>query len=323
MHTGWRSRWNLLIFPVSVLFLALAPLPGPARASDIRGSVEAGLMSLTGHVTNRTYYDGGKSVLRWPLDALAPYLKMGVSWHDIIEARVCLAAEPWGTAEGVMKDSDYLDEADFNRTSHQGLDIFSETALDAKTLVMSVDADAYPLRTRFVRAGVTAGYRYEEHDYRGYNTRQTGYGPWADQTKTIVGPGTLYTAEYDMYSAGVVLDASVPGSVRFRFEASALASVKGSDEDEHLRRNRVTFSSTSGHGYRTALAASFRIQDAWAVTSSFSYTKIATDGHQVQYWYGDDPATPGSNDTGFRLTGVRTDLDETCSSFSIGALRAF
>jgi len=300
------------------LFLLLQPC-SPVRAMEITGRFAVDAVMMTGQNTNRTTFEEGVSKLRWPINVKAPAVSAGVAVGDLLDMDFGIIAEPWGSSGRPMRDLDYLDESQFpGRTAHDGIDIYSETGLDSKALVMSVACRLFPLRTRYFSAGLTAGYRYEEYDYRGYGTSQTGYGSWQDQSSTISGPSTFYTVEYDIYSVGVALQTHIEDTMVLTFEISSFPLVYGSDEDEHLRRNRVSFTETTGSGYQTSFSGTFHVTQRWTIGSACRYARIATDGDQDQYWYGDDPATPGYDDTGYRLRGIDADLNQENFQLSIG-----
>lgn len=314
-----------LVWVQVIAVIALSAfVSGSAWSREISGRVDLDAVVMTGHNTTRTVFDGGASELEWPIDVMAPSLGAAVVWGDLGDLEIRVMAEPLGSDNRVMKDFDYLDEAQFQgRLPHDGVDIYSETPVDSKALVVSVGTRVYPLRTRHFSAGLSAGYRYEEYDYRGYNTHQTGYGSWQDQSNWVTGPSTFYSVQYDIYSAGVALKAHVEDTVILTFEALALPLVYSSDEDEHLRRNRVTFTSTTGSGYQTSLRGLFHLSRRWTIGSGCTYTRIETDGDQRQYWYGDDPATPGFDDTGYRLSGIDAQARQENVRFTLGASCVF
>ncbi len=304
--------------------MALLWPPLDARAHALSGTVRLDGALMTGRTTNTTTFDGGTSKLRWPIDVKTPGLGLNLELLDCMDLDLSIAAEPWGGGNSPMLDCDYLDEAEYpGRQPHAGVDIASTTELDSKALVMAVSSRIFPVRSGTLSAGISLGYRHEEYDYRGFNTSQTGYGPWASSTVVVDGPTTLYSVDYDIFSAGIALRAAVEGSIEITLEAAALPYVRAHDEDDHLRRNRVSRTSTTGNGYQTSMRGSFAVTEHWVLASECAFARIATDGHQTQYWYADDPATPGFNDTGYSLSGIDAELDLKTFRVAIGVARRF
>jgi hypothetical protein len=299
--------------------LAVASLSSSVHAFDYHGTVSLEAVDMTGKNSNLTTFDGGRSKLEWPIDAKTIGIRLGLSAHEIFEAEFNIAATPWLSNHRPMKDFDYLEET--GGQTHNGVDIYSENDLDSKVLVFALHSCIYPLRTRFISAGFTAGYQYDEFDYRAYNTRQIGYGPWQNQTGKLSGPTSIYTINYNIFSIGLALKSSIEDTLIITLEASALPLVYAKDEDEHLKRNRVSYSSTSGTGYQVSFSSLFKITGNWFISSRYSYTRIATDGHQNQYWYGDDPATT-NNDTGESIS-INAKIKQQCSDAGIGITRRF
>ncbi len=285
--------------------------------------MEVSCVSMTGLTTSRTSYDGGTSVLKWPVEGVMPSMRARLSFRETVDASIQVTATPWYSQDSRMRDFDYLDESEWNRQAHEGVDIYSETETEAKTVELSTHLRFLPVCTGFMRAGLTAGYSRREHDFRGFDTIQTGHGPWVDQARTLKGPSTLYSVKYEIYSAGVAVEWTCFESLAVALEWASLPVVHATDEDDHLRRNRAGRSSTRGSGYRTSVYALAPVGRRLAVTMSCTHERFDTDGRQTQYWYGDDPATPGFNDTGYGLGGIRTDLDSRCTTLSIGSRVAF
>lgn len=295
-----------------------------ASALEMNGTATLKACAMSGENSYRTTYDEGMSKLKWPIDLLAPGVTLSATDHDLFEVELGIMASPWSSDCGDMKDLDYIDETDYTgRPNHDGVDIFSRSALEAKALVFSLHSRVLPLRSRFFSAGLSAGYRYEEYDYRAYDTSQVGYGPWQDQTSSVSGPTSFYSVDYDILSLGIVMRTAFEDAMMVTFEASYLPLVYASDEDEHLKRNRVSYADTKGSGYQTSMTADIGISPSWFITSEFSFRRITTDGHQDQYWYGDDPATPRFNDTGSRLMGISTDITQERLVICAGLTRRF
>ena len=314
-----RTAFSLSILVLVSSALAVASLSSSVHAFEYQGAVSLEAIDITGRNSNLTTFNGGRSKLEWPIDARTIGIRLGLSDHDIFESEFNIAATPWVSNHNPMKDFDYLDET--GAQTHDGVDIYSENDLDSKILVFALHSRIFPLRTRFISAGFTAGYQFEEFDYRAYNTRQIGYGPWQTQTGKLTGPTSIYTVNYNIFSIGLALKSRIEDTLIITLEASALPLVYAKDEDEHLKRNRVSNTSTSGAGYQASFSSLFKITGNWFISSRYSFTRIATDGHQDQYWYGDDPATSG-NDTGSGIS-INAKIKQKGSNAGIGVTRGF
>ncbi len=291
-------------------------------ALDYSGTVSIEAVNVTGSNTWVSYFESGSSKLVWPIDLKTLGLGLSLKGSDLFEVRFNIATAPWYTDSGYMKDYDYLIESQFStKPEHDGVDLYSESELDSKALIMDLQARVFPLRTRFFSAGLTAGYRQEEYDYRAYNTRQTGYGPWQNQTAEVSGPTSFYSINYDIFSLGLALKSTLD-NITLAFEASALPWVGVNDEDEHLKRNRVLYSETTGSGYQTSFSGTYSFTNNWSFYSTYTYIRISTDGEHDQHWYGDDPIT-SYDDTGASLLNVDTDIRQESSRIAIGVTRQF
>ncbi len=315
-----RTAFSLSILVLVSSVLAVASLDSTVHAFDYHGTGSLEALDITGNNSILTTFDGGRSKLEWPIDARTIGIRLGLSAQDIFEAEFNIAASPWESNHNPMKDYDYLDETGA-QIQHDGVDIYSESDLDSKALVFALQSRIFPLRTRFISAGFTAGYQYEKFDYRAYNTRQIGYGPWQNQTSSLSGLTSTYTVNYNIFSLGLALQSRVEDTLIITLEASALPLVYAKDEDIHLERNRVSHTSASGGGYQASISSLFKITGNWFISSRYSFIRIATDGHEDQYWYGDDPGTTG-NDTGDSIS-IKAKIKQECSDAGIGLTRRF
>lgn len=308
-------------FPfLSILLLWAFP---PAHAFDVTGGATLKAFSMTGENSYTTTFASGQSKLKWPIDVKTAGITLTLSADDLLELELGLASDPWGKSSGHMKDYDYIDESRYpGRTAHSGVDIFSQSGLDSRALICSVRSRVLPLRYRYVSVGVSAGYEYQEFDYRAYDTRQVGFGPWIDQTSSASGPVSTYAAEYDIFSVGLVARSSIENVLILTLDASILPAVRVTDEDDHLRRSRLSTSSCSGSGYQTALSTLFKVSKRCFISTECALSRIHTYGDHEQYWYGDDPAS-SINDTGQRLTNISAEIDQKTFRASIGAVYRF
>jgi len=309
---------------VSIISCVLAVLVFHSRgfALEYSGSASLELINASGENTWISKFNSGRSKLIWPIELKTLGINLGMKGGDLFEAELSIATAPWSSDCGSMKDYDYLDESMFrSKQPHEGVDLYSISDLDSKALIMGIKAGVYPLRTRFLAAGITAGYRQEEYDYRTYNTSQTGYGPWQDQTADITGPTSFYSVNYDIFSLGLALRSTLDAMV-LTFEAAALPLVYVTDEDEHLKRNRVLESETTGSGYQTSFCGVLMLSRDWSAFARCSYIRIQTDGDHDQYWYGDDPVT-SYDDTGSGLQNIDTEINQKSFRMGIGVSRQF
>jgi len=311
------------VFAWFILALLLCPIHS-ADALEIKGAVGLGLFNMTGKNHNTTSFDGGKSSLKWPIDVKTAGASLLLSGDNIMEVEIGLIAEPWRDNAAPMKDYDYIDESLYpGKSAHEGVDIYSESTLDSKALILSIRSRVFPFRTRYLSAGVSAGYEYQEFDYRAYDTRQVGFGPWSDQSTVVSGPVSFYTVDYDIFSLGLVARSAIDDVVTITLDASILPIVMTDDEDEHLRRSRVSTSSCDGYGFMSSLSTDFRVSEKWSISTLCGLSRIHTDGHTTQYWYGDDPATLHFNDTGQKISGIDTKIDQNTFRVAIGATYRF
>jgi hypothetical protein len=295
-----------------------------AHAFNVSGALTLDAVDMTGENSYKTTFDGGQSLLKWPIDVKTVGVDLLLTKGDTAEVELGLFTKPWGMSEGVMQDSDFIDESHYSgRSSHDGVDIYSESKVNSRALVFNARSRIFPLHMKYLSAGFSAGYDYQEFDYRAYNTRQVGYGTWSDQTNSVSGIVSLYSEQYDIYSLGLALKSSIDDVIIITLDAAALPWVTVSDEDNHLRRSRISMSTCRGSGYKTDFTILFKAYKNFYISSHCALSRMRTDGHQTQFWYGDDPATPHFNDAGDTLSGIKIRIDQQTFQTGIGATYRF
>lgn len=309
----------LVLFSIIFMVVSLCP---DVYALNLSGMVSLEAVDMTGQNSYVQRFDSGQSTLKWPIDVKALGFRLGLAQDNLCEAELGIIAGPWESTSTPMKDYDYINESLYDKPPHNGVDIYSESKLDSKVLVLDMNTRVFPLRNRFFSAGLTAGYRYEKYDYKAYDVHQIGYGPWQNQTSTTNGLVSLYTVDYDIFSVGLAIRTAIEDTFILTAEACSLPLVYANDEDNHLKRYRRSTSSTSGSGYQASLSGLYKIHQNWFISSGCTYSTITTHGHQNQYWYGDDPATT-NNDTGTSINGLPLKIEQTNIRFSLGASRRF
>ncbi len=287
-----------------------------AAAADFTQSAFLQFTTLWGETSNETTFQGGVSRLDWPMDMQLASVGYSASYRGIIELDLALHASPWMQGGSPMKDFDWLDEARYpGRQAHGGVDVYSESDLDSKALAFDSALRIYPLSASFASAGFLVGYHYQEMDFRAYDTHQVGYGSWQDQTISTTGPTSTYNVKYDFYEIGLTGRLHAGSVLKVTADASVIPYAEVSDEDNHLRRLRTSRTECSGYGGKLSLSMRFALSKKWYVSSSCSRVHISADGHQRQYWYGNDPAT-GFDDTGQAVSGIDAEIIQ--DSFSAG-----
>jgi hypothetical protein len=292
------------------------------HAFNVTGSFTLNAVDITGENSYKTKFDGGQSLLKWPIDIKTVGVGFLLSGGNIVEVELGLIAKPWGLSSGDMRDYDFIDESP-GRPVHDGVDIYSRSTVDSRALIYNIRSRIFPVRTKFLSAGLSAGYEYQEFDYRAYDTSQVGYGTWSDQTSSVSGLVSRYSPEYNIYSLGLALKSSIDDILIITLDASYLPLITTRDEDDHLRRSRLSMSTGRGTGYKTEITTLFKAYKNWYVSSRCGLSRIRTDGHQTQSWYGDDPATPHFNDTGETISGIKVKIDQETFQIALGAMYRF
>jgi hypothetical protein len=274
--------------------------------------------ALWGKTSNETTFEEGVSRLEWPMDNKLASFGYAVNYRGIVELDLALHTSPWMRSGNYMEDSDWLDEAHYpGRQPHSGVDVYSRSTVDSKALIFDSALRAYPLSNSYASVGLLVGYHNQQLDFRAYDTNQVGLGPWQDQTVSVTGATSTYTVRYGFFELGLTGRLHAGKVLSLTVDTSVIPYAKVSDEDNHLRRYRNSHTECTGYGGMISLSTQFALSKKWYVSSSCSRIHIsADDGHQRQYWYGNDPATPGYDDTGQSVSGIDAELVQ--DSFAAG-----
>lgn len=288
-------------------------------AGDFSHTVDVEMLSMWGDSSYEISFTEGHSRLEWPMDMHALEATYTVCYRDVLEIDMSMAAKPWTQNQDVMEDYDWVDESYYSgRADHDGVDIFSQSDLDAKIFMMNANSRLFFFTYKPVSFALLAGYNYCETDYRVYNTRQVGYGSWQNQSDIINGPTITYALETKSVSVGMSCRLHMGRQAVITLDAAFLPYVKASDEDNHIRRFRVSQSECTGTGTEISISTRFNMYKNWDIHTQCTKKHISTSGDQTQYWYGDDPATSSLVDTGSYLSGIDTDIDEDLFQISLG-----
>lgn len=290
-----------------------------ASAADFTQNAFLQFTTLWGETSYETTFEEGVSRLDWPMDMQLASFGYSASYRGIIELDLALHASPWMRSGNSMEDFDWLDETYYpGRQVHGGIDVYSESVIDSQALIFDATLRTYPLSISFASAGLLVGYHNQQMDFRAYDTSQVGFGSWQDQTVSVTGPTSTYNVKYSFYEIGLTGRLHAGKTLRVTVDASAIPYAEASDEDNHLRRLRTSQTEATGYGGMLSLSMQYALNKKWFVSSSCSRVHISTDGHQRQYWYGNDPATPGYDDTGQELSGIDAEIIQDSFIAGIG-----
>ena len=288
-------------------------------AADLTHSALFQVNSLWGETAYEIAPEEGISRLSWPMDMRLLGAVYTACFRNMIEAEFSMQASPWSESPRVMEDWDWINESGGpGWIPYDELDIYSRSMLDSKALLLGSDVRIFLFSLPFASLGALGGARYQEADFRAYNTTQTGFGSWRNYTGTVLGPTTTYTVEYRFVHIGTTFKLHADRRLRFTVDTSFIPYSRAKDEDNHIRRLRISRSEATGTGSMFSLSMQYFFTDTWYASTTCSKLRIKTSGDQMQYWYGNDPATPSFDDTGQILTGIDVDIEQETFHVGIG-----
>jgi hypothetical protein len=248
-----------------------------------------------------------RSKLVFPLDGLVGGARLRLS--RVLDPRHRLAASI-GVSVPITDPSVRMTDEDWERT-YPGPEIkVGFTQSTAKVTGVQITAEGsygfdYPTGPSY---DVVFGLRYQRsvqdmYDYSGWYADSIG------RIDSVSGNvhALYYRVTFVTASIGFRITAGQADRVQFRFEG-AFAPTHMSDYDNHLLRKKDSRASAWGigglgsAGVRINLRHRSRGISYLDLSGSVFYTKATMT--QTQRWYGDDPATPGVDDTGLIFAGI-------------------
>ncbi len=301
---------------LTILLLVWAP---SLLAGSFSHAADFMLVSLWGETTYEISFPEGSSRLQWPMDMHAAGMAYRFNCHDTLEVDLSLIASPRRESGDAMKDYDWINESFYpGRDPHEGVDVFSASDVDSRIFMANARSRLFLLSYTPVSLALSAGYTYQEIDYRTYNTVQVGYGSWQDQSARVSGPTTTYALEVKALAVGMSCRVNLDNALVITIDASLLPYVQADDEDNHIRRSRVSQSECTGTGTEVSISTRFNVYRNWDLFTHCTRYRMATSGDQTQYWYGDDPATLNYDDTGSVLNDIDVDIDQETFQVDLG-----
>lgn len=250
-----------------------------------------------------------KSELEYPLNALygGVELKIGSAPTALKDWSVKLVV---GTnlndPSNLMKDHDWLTYPGY----FDGKISYTESSVKMNSLQGALEGQLTLARGRISRFGLIGGVRYQHfsqelYDLAGWQLDSALERFYFDvYHDTLVG---TYKITYTMPNFGFFY--------RLQFNTASSAELRGaftipfmSDEDDHVLRNRLATASSSGTGFMGGIKLIFTPAPTGKmrpfVELDGELLTIDAKPKQTIYWYGDDPITPGVDDTNSSLTGI-------------------
>lgn len=187
---------------------------------------------------------------------------------------------------GKMKDSDWIyDYGD------EGKDIYSESDSYLKKSYIFNFEVINRLKNNNINIRAKSGYKTQYFDYLIKDGIQYGgitstgrYIP-KDFVFELSGDLLEYTIYYEIPYLGFdFIHEKQKLFIKFAFDYSSY--VKAYDRDDHLLRNKISYSETQGNYYNINSNLQYNIKKNVRITTSFNYLFIETRGLQKQYKYG-------------------------------------
>lgn len=158
-------------------------------------------------------------------------------------------------------------------------------------------------------------------EYQNIKQDIIGYSGWALDTNgaqvPVAGsePAIDYQIKYILPQAGMFVRKSLGSALTLEAEGG-FVGVYVDDRDDHLLRKKVAEADGFGYGGTGRVAVKFQPSTQGSrrlpwVTVGLDLLTLKADPDQSQYWYGDDPASPGFDDTGTRIGGLKHEITST------------
>ncbi len=175
-----------------------------------------------------------------------------------------------------------------------------------------------------IRNGILLGLRYQKinQDIDNFDGWQKRFDPiaynWVDSSdfeNDTLALALTYEVSYLRPEFGIISLVDLSNSIRLSLK-SAYTPVFAKDEDDHILRKKLSISKGNGNGFISNFKIEFLPKTSPKKTvpfisfySEYSYLNVKTN--QTQTWYGDDPASPGIDDTGTEISGVPHEIEST------------
>ena len=319
----------------------LMGMPTLTSAGGIKVSADVDVHKMFGdtdyHINLCEYYpDEGltlcvDSELGFPLD-------MYLASVDLEAAGKIGAMRPWSLEVTVQKNlsdpKETMTDKDWLSVPEQGYQLtISDTESDAEIDAMIVDVSGRVglVATPAVTLEALAGYRYMDFSFEILGVR----GWYLDGNLNRVyyeafkGENVLdYDVTFSLPYVGVASHMAVSPELGFDIEAAYCPSATAEDFDDHVLRNKSAEAKCTGSAFLGNVEAAYRMgrstsRMSWRISLGLDFVSIDTEGDQDQIFYGDDPGTPGLDETGLRFDNIDDEITSSTMSLYMKVGMAF
>lgn len=248
-----------------------------------------------------------KSALKFPLNTVMAGARFGISPSTMSHAQWSVEG---GVFTNVNSPSNLMTDGDWETIPGVFSSQFSYTESDAKLTSVLISLEGYRSiwQKKSLSLDVMGGLRYQN-----INEDINGFSGWQLDTfgvsHNISGDGLVLTYKVTYKMPMIGLRGQMAASPNLLFSlTTAYSPFYVSDIDNHLLRNKIATAHGWGNGVLGILNARLGLGSRTARQMPFvdlagEFTWMSASIPQTQFWYGDDPATPG-DDTGLQLTNI-------------------
>jgi len=258
--------------------------------------------------------DIGQSDLEFPFDIFTGGLQVSLGENPAHRSRLSLT----GTLRRNINNPD-TPMTDSDRVN-SWLVSYTESAAGLTAWETSLSVRLRILRGKRATLAAEVGYRFSRFSYKIYGLEgwyDAGwFGSGFGRQAVVMDAGLHvldYRVSYHLPLVGLVTEVHplewLEAELGVHFSPHAYAR----DFDDHILRNKNARATASG----TAASVGLNVQANLPSTHTrhefffelrLDWTRIETEGHQTQEWYGDDGLTDDVDDTGTRVTGIDDEI---------------
>ncbi len=327
---------------VTVLCITILPVAAQAQEGPLetfsselpshRIAVEPYVQANFGYTNYVLKATGVRSELEFPLNTLFAGGKIAYAiqdngldeWLFQLKASTSLL-EP----RGELKDHDWYVYAPYPDIKFSYTE--SDAVMNYLDFSLSAEKRLYSLPVFHLYGATEYSLQYIDQDAMGYtgwqyvqdpNTSQGDNYPYGIALLNSDVKALDYTVIHQRFGIGARM--SWRPSYNFEVKAALMPQLLYvEDEDDHVLRNKLSTAEGFGFAGKSELSLTYTwgqkstFEPYVSLQGQFNYMRANID--QTQEWYGDDGATPTTDDTGTKITGITHIIESIQGGVSISA----